>query len=297
MTFYRVFAVGLAAAGLFGGSPSRAFAEPLSKPVPTVSTINVPGAVGNVMPRGINDRGDIVGFFATSTPGHFVSGFLIRQGVVSVIDAPGAAATYLLGINNQGDIAGYFERGDTIRGFIIRGGNFTTIDAPGATGFGDYTIPVGINNHGDIVGYYFLQRLVKRIGFIARQGAYVSFVLPFDGAPLGLNDKDDIVGYIGDANGFDSHGFLLSKGVFSVIDAPNAHTTVVRGINNLGEIVGTTCPSLCSQGFVLRNGAYSYFDAPGAATDPWSINSFGNVVGDYLVEYGVSLFRGFFFGR
>jgi hypothetical protein len=79
-------------------------------------------------------------------------------GEVTTIDAPGAALTQPLGINDRGDVVGayveavpgpdpygLYEAG-RLRGFVMRGGRFTPIDFPGAEG----TRVSGINR-GDIV--------------------------------------------------------------------------------------------------------------------------------------------------
>jgi probable HAF family extracellular repeat protein len=79
----------------------------------------------------------------------------------------------------------------------------------------------------------------------------------FETLARGINDRGDIVGVCEDANG--RHGFLLRKGVFTLIDEcgdcfvnaflltrrgftnlafPHALETVASGINTAGQIVG-----------------------------------------------------------
>ena len=78
-------------------------------------------------------------------PAAFGSGFTF-----STIDVPGASSTEALGINNAGQIVGFFKDniGSGQHGFLYDRGTFTTIDVPGAAA----TIPFGINNAGQIVG-------------------------------------------------------------------------------------------------------------------------------------------------
>src|SRR6187549_3481598 len=55
---------------------------------------------------------------------------------------------------------------------------------------------------------------------------------------FGINARGDVVGTFVDQS-FVQHGFLLSKGEFTVIDFPGARGTIARGISPDGEIVGT----------------------------------------------------------
>jgi len=67
----------------------------------------------------------------------------------TTIDVPGAGLTRAFGINDAGQIVGYFCNA-SCRGFLKDGATFTTIDA-GAS----ITQAYGINNAGQIVGEFF----------------------------------------------------------------------------------------------------------------------------------------------
>jgi hypothetical protein len=56
--------------------------------------------------------------------------------------------------------------------------------------------------------------------------------------PYAINSAGDVVGFFLDAAG--SHGFVLSKGVYTTLDYPGAvpGTTGASGINDFGEVVG-----------------------------------------------------------
>jgi probable HAF family extracellular repeat protein len=56
--------------------------------------------------------------------------------------------------------------------------------------------------------------------------------------PTAINDQAEIVGIYTDATA--EHAFVYSKGNFTIIDVPDAFpsSTVPRGINNRGQIVG-----------------------------------------------------------
>lgn len=84
--------------------------------------IDFPGlSVPCTGPRGINERGDIVGLFAyvntvddcyAPPPLH---GFLLRQGKYTAIDVPGSTSTAALTINDDGEIVGWYvdKKGNT----------------------------------------------------------------------------------------------------------------------------------------------------------------------------------------
>jgi len=115
---------------------------------------------------GINNFEQIVGYFDDNTGEH---GFLDDQGVVTIIDAPGALAsgsptTDAYGINDRGQIAGlYFDANFNLDGFVDNRGTFTTLVVPGAFG----TQAFGINNRGQIVGQYFDNIIFAPHNFVA----------------------------------------------------------------------------------------------------------------------------------
>ena len=68
----------------------------------------------------------------------------------TTLDVPGASVTEADGINNAGQVVGFFNDSGVDRGFINTGGTFTTLDVPGARG----TNAFGINNAGQVVGVF-----------------------------------------------------------------------------------------------------------------------------------------------
>ncbi len=75
----------------------------------------------------------------------------------TTLDVPGASylGTLTFGINDAGQIVGYFYKNTGIHGFPYSGGRFTTIDVPGAVFATDARYARGINDAGQIVGYFF----------------------------------------------------------------------------------------------------------------------------------------------
>jgi len=103
------------------------------------------------IPVGINDSGAIVGFYQ-SAPFTW-NGFLYSNGVYTTINVPGAIDTYVSGINNMGQIAGFYVNSTGYYGFIDTGGMLTTIADPNSDIY-NQTFVTGINDNGEVVGYY-----------------------------------------------------------------------------------------------------------------------------------------------
>jgi uncharacterized membrane protein len=96
------------------------------------TTIDVPGA-SSTHAAGINDSGQIVGYFVDATGTHGF--FLDVGGSLTTIDVPGASDTFALGINNSGQIVGSFDSSDAgpTKGFLA-----TPVPEPLVVGVGDF---------------------------------------------------------------------------------------------------------------------------------------------------------------
>jgi len=72
---------------------------------------------------GINARGDIVGTYCDVAPCTLgigaTHGFLLRGGVLTTIDVPGAVRTSATGINASGDITGFYNAGGVGHGYLL----------------------------------------------------------------------------------------------------------------------------------------------------------------------------------
>jgi hypothetical protein len=79
----------------------------------------------------------------------------------------------------------------------------------------------------------------------------------------GISDSGDIVGYYNDGTTF--HGFLLSKGKFTVIQPPASDGDLARGINARGDIVGQFGQADVPHCFLYRKGTYIIVDPPGSS--------------------------------
>ena len=132
-------------------------AADLSYPVfltygPAYNEVQVDG-VNILAATGVNDQGVVVAqeVFATMR-GPAISSVLILDGVAFGIIFPGAATTFATGINNKGDVVGYYlDQTSVQHGFIYRSATnkyFGPIDPPGSTS----TTLTSIADNGVITG-------------------------------------------------------------------------------------------------------------------------------------------------
>ena len=266
--------------------------------------INFPGAVSTAA-QAINDKGEIVGVYASSSNTARQRGFLkTDQGMVT-FDYPGgdSVATTLTGINSKGDIIGLHSvaSGPTlipVQGFIYDGSRFTDIHVPGGAG---YTRLNGINDAGDLVGSLSEGDtegfLYSNTGFsqIAYPDQYIAMT-----TPLGINNGGAIVGAIDCIGGGCETGFLLANGQYSKISMPdpNAAYTVAYAINNRGHIAGIwEDANFFGRGFVEIDGKFTSIEFPGAQfpngmTAVAGINEHDVIVGTYYGGDCVNGWRG-----
>ncbi len=135
--------------------PSTLLAQTL-----TYAPINVPGAV-QTEARGINNNGQIVGFYQTTTCGDYdikvpacpTKGFKYVNGSYIKLMVPNSVSTAIMGVNDLGDLVGFYKKSDGTRhGFIWYHTNIVkTIDYPNPP-FNEVTVPFGINKAGTVVG-------------------------------------------------------------------------------------------------------------------------------------------------
>jgi hypothetical protein len=136
-------------------SPSTLLAQTF-----TYAAINVPGAT-QTEARGINNNGEIVGFYKTTTcqdydikvPSCPTKGFKYVNGSYIKLMVPNSTATAIMGVNDLGDLVGFYTKADGSKhGFIWFHTNVVkTIDYPNPPAH-ESTVPFGINKAGTVVG-------------------------------------------------------------------------------------------------------------------------------------------------
>ena len=120
----------------------------------TTITVSGEGAT-SVTVAGINNHGDVVGFFTGS--GGAQDAFLRTDGgTQTVLAYPGATMTQAFGVNDSGEVVGTYTVGTgssaMTHGFTwTASGSFHALDDPNGVGA---TTVNGVNDQGQIVGFY-----------------------------------------------------------------------------------------------------------------------------------------------
>jgi uncharacterized membrane protein len=135
-------------------APQTASAQ---QPTPTRYTFfDLPGSLWTFA-DGINDQGQIMGNYYNPGSGFLPNrGFLYDRGVYTTLEFPGAGDNAPYGINNRGQLVGWYcDSAFGVRGFVLDHGVYTVLDAPGAVSgwWGKGTYALGINARGVIVGF------------------------------------------------------------------------------------------------------------------------------------------------
>jgi probable HAF family extracellular repeat protein len=241
---------------------------------------------GNSVASGINDLGQIVGYYSDSSGA--THGFLYSSGIYTTLNEPfGTSGTFAYGINDAGQVLGqYIDGTDNLQTFIFypsMSGNFFT----GYLGFSVFNSPTqlfGISDAG-FVGEY--KDSTNTSHSVLVNGSYFLLSDPFGFNRTfahGINNADQSVGYYMDPNNT-AHGFLYSGGNYTTIDDPlGTNGTFAYGINDLGQIVGTYIDSnKIPHGFLYSGGNYTTIDDPLGTygTTAYGINDAGQIVGQY----------------
>jgi hypothetical protein len=222
-------------------------------------------------------------------------------------DAADPTFNQLLGINDEGVIAGYFgsgaknhpNKGYTISAYAAKG--LANENFPGSV----QTQVTGLNDMGKTVGFY-VTASGANIGFFDKNGVFTSVADPnAAGSPattqlLGVNNLGMSVGFYNDATG-NAHAFEFNTktGAFTALTPPGAVSAMATGINDLGDVSGIiTTATKATEGFLLVDGTYELLNVPGAsATQAFGLNDADEVVGQYSSANGKTMHGFLFNGR
>ena len=206
----------------------------------------------------------------------------------------GPAFNQLLGINNNGTIAGYYgsgAAGQPNNGYILNTPNtYTNENFPGSA----QTQVTGINNIGTTVGFWSNSNTGTdpNFGFVDNRGVFSNVNDPaVSSTPsvnqlLGVNDHNVAVGFYMDSNGNShSYTYTIASNSFVPITYSNAVSLTATAINNNSEIGGFyTNAGGATLGFIDSNGTFSSLNAPNAtATMFFGLNNYGVLVGQATI--------------
>ncbi len=226
----------------------------------------------------INDHGQIVGTL-TDAQGNS-HGYVYHDGCLCQVDFPDAVETSVLGINNLGQMVGYYTMPTGTSGFICDRGTFGTLEHPAA---GNYTVAQAINDRGEIVGVY-QDNASKPGSFLLKAGHFLPLLVPgtAETSVEDLNNNGQIIGNFSDPKG--THGFIYleNTGLFTLpVDVPPATVVALRAINNGGQIAGDYVDDRGNnRPFIAMAGALNQLLIPNAASvNINGINDHGQIVG------------------
>jgi len=260
-------------------------------------TIDDPLGVYGTRLLGVNDTGQVVGYYYNSS-GNYIGFLRSADGSTYTTISPPAGAQDVdgRGINDAGQVVGSFDNGSTVVNSYLRsadGSTYTTFSDP--VGFD--TLACGINTAGQVVGDYH-DSSGNSHGFLrsADGSTYTTIDDPdgvIDDVAYGVNATGQIVGVYYDSS-LNAHGFLRSAGgsVYTTIDDPlGVDGTTARGINDACQIVGIYGDSSGIDHGFLRSAdglTYTTLDDPLGVngTYAFGINNAGQVVGFYVDSSG-----------
>jgi probable HAF family extracellular repeat protein len=198
------------------------------------------GCVGryDTQANGINDNGVVVGW----CPGNPEESYIYENGEYTYVVYPHAEVTWFAGINNSGEIVGYFVGSGPKhpqRAFVYSNGKFTLLPASVqyATGINNSSTIAGMSCSGEDCSGVVLGKTAKNwkvVQTINYPGAAVTSL-------NGINDNGDIAGYWQPQPDVPQSAFVYLKSSGSIVDLNfnnDNDFAIAAGINNSGEIVG-----------------------------------------------------------
>jgi len=235
--------------GMFTYNTTTGVYTPVARPTPSTSLAGINH--GRVMTGSSLSGSNIIGYIRNT-----LGGF-------AWFSYPGAYETQPRGINDSGDIAGYFRwnSADTAHCFVKQGGTYTVF-RPKASPLS--CVAQGLNGQGTSTGHVWLPAGAvypnspkKEYGW--KRTIYGNYrIFSVNGRRTfarGINDSLIVVGYSVGSIGADPHGFAANAGAITsdyqnltvpqgypiwsaTVDYPGATGTYPQAISNYGTIVG-----------------------------------------------------------
>jgi probable HAF family extracellular repeat protein len=168
----------------------------------TFLTVDFPGTPFNQL-LGQNDHGQAAGYYSTKADGTGPDhAYIFNEfgSVFELLKIPGSTSAQATGINDPGDICGFFVDAKGVNhGFLLIPGHFEVLDFPASTG----TQASGLNNEGQVVGLYTDSSNATH-GFVYEVSTKIfQSIDDPDGVGTtivnGINDRGVLVGFFGNA--------------------------------------------------------------------------------------------------
>ena len=212
-----------------------------------VLTDITPGDSRSSFGQGINDRGQIVGYFNGGSPTFNSQAFLYENGTFSNLNTvPDHPFNEAYGISQNGLITGRSGTLATAHAFLYQDGNMTDLDPLGSSP----SVGYAVNDSGEVAGAMGPLNSQRR-AILYRDGQIVDLASgvqltcegPMDapfGEAHGINDFGQVVGQLCSSN----YAFIYDNGVIQNLnDLINPSLGVILdtayGINDHGQIVAS----------------------------------------------------------
>jgi hypothetical protein len=263
------------------------------------------GGTQTVALAGQAEHGSPTSTAAMGGAAQVTSGMAGGYQVLTLNDKKDPTFNQLLGINNEGLIAGYFGSGDAgkpNKGYVLRPpfaqGDFGSENFPGSA----QTQVTGLNDTGITVGFFSTTNAAtaadnNNIGFWRANGRYHTVHYPTmnNAKPpvnqlLGVNDTGTAVGFYNDSAG-NAHGYAynLQTRRFKIVTVQGATSLTATGINNGGATAGfyMTANGATDAFLQFHHGRTITIAMQGAsATQAFGVNDNDEVVGTYTTGTG-----------
>jgi len=216
----------------------------------------------------------------------------------TTLDDPYALAgtTDAYGINDAGQVTGWFTDATGDHGFIYDGSTWTTLGNNPLVS-GGQTHGLALNDSGQVLGDVYE---ASGLGHQALYDGTTWTILGGDPAASnpastrysGINDSGVLSGFFDN-----SHGFLYDGITYTTLNYPDPHGngTFAWGLNDAGTVTGYFDGQIIMGGYIAKHGfifdgtTWTGFDAPDAtglnneplATEAFAINDTGLVAGIY----------------
>ncbi|HET9578494.1 MAG TPA: hypothetical protein VFP44_11745 [Usitatibacter sp.] len=257
----------LAAAAMIA-APALAAAQPSGWALVDIGTLGGPGSYG----AAVSNRGVVVGCSDVMPSG--VHAFAYRDGRMEDLGTGTGSAdgnSCALAVNDEGAVAGRAATGELV---VWKDGNVTKLGVHGNV--------AAMNDSGAIVGSYqdtgveraflFREGVLTDLGALGNAAGAASFA-------TALNSHEDVVG---SANG---RAFLYTNGALRDLGTLGGNTSVAKGINDRGQIVGFSSNAYGQPNPFIYEGAMRALPGDGY-TEAVGINNRLQVIGSGEGRYG-----------
>jgi PEP-CTERM motif len=229
----------LTSAGIISGGAAPASAQ-------SYQTLGNPADPSFNQLLGINDADTIAGYFGDGSvvPNNGYT-FNPASHVFTAENFPGAVQTQVTGINNTPITVGFYvdQSGDNI-GFVSNGTKFISVADPLTPTTGPTVNQLlGVNDSGIAAGFY-TDAAGNNHGYLysIATAAFEPVTLPTTFGAISttvtdVNDLGTISGYFTNATG--TFSFLYLMGTYYALQDPYGTDTMIFGINNNDEAVGS----------------------------------------------------------